>query len=261
MALLLPIVAALVPIVILPGWSLSFDVIPKVVVAFIGAALALVLVRHAPAQPARSLRFFYILAGTQAVTIVAATVFSTHRSLSIFGSAWRRSGLPAELAVLILGVMTALHLAANRKHFRVLLRVTVAAALPVAIYGIVQYFGIDPFLTPAGYHFGEGRFTIVRPPSTLGHAAYFATYLLFVVFAGAALALSETSRAWKAAGVGISGLASFAIVLSGTRAAVVGLLAGALLIAVRRLDWRWVAGAGVLVERGPAGRVAPVAVA
>ncbi len=80
--------------------------------------------------------------------------------------------------------MSAGHLAADHAqiaglNLRVLLRITVLTSIPISIYGVLQYFGIDPWLTPPGYHFGTGIFTIVRPPATLGHAAYFATYLLF----------------------------------------------------------------------------------
>ncbi len=48
MTFLLPIVAALAALLILPGWSFFFDVTPKVVVAVAGAALALVLPRKLP---------------------------------------------------------------------------------------------------------------------------------------------------------------------------------------------------------------------
>lgn len=242
MNLLLPVVAALVSILVLPGWSFFFDVVPKIVVAIAGAALALVLAREKPVPQPRSSQWFGALIAAQAMITLLATLFSTHRTASVMGSAWRRTGLFAEVAVLILVLAGASHWAADRARLRIFLRITVMSALPIAIYGILQYFGIDPLLNSTGYHFGEGRFTIVRPPSTFGHAAYFATYLLFAVFAGAAVALSEASGAWKVAGITASGLATFAIVLSGTRAALAGWIAGALfLIARRKLDWRWAA--------------------
>lgn len=248
MTLLLPIVAALVSLLIVPGWSFSFDVTPKVVVALMGAAVALVLTRQTPAPATDNLKWFAILAGAQGVTMVLATLFSTHPWVSVMGSAWRRTGLLAEIAVLFLAVIAAGHFAAGSSRLRLWLHITVLAALPAAVYGVAQYFGIDPWMNPAGYHFGEGAFTIVRPPSTLGHAAYFATYLLYAVFAGAALALSETSLAWRTCGLAVSGLSCFAIVLSGTRAAVAGLVAGALFLLIRRsVDWRWVAGAVALL--------------
>jgi hypothetical protein len=98
---------------------------------------------------------------------------------------------------------------------------------------------------------------IVRPPSTLGHAAYFATYLLYIAFAGAELVRLESdhpiqpgplqprpvragapgdthasrpSQPWKIAAIAASVLAIFAIVLSGTRAALLGFLIGAMFV-------------------------------
>jgi O-antigen ligase len=237
MTLLLPVVAALVSLLILPGWSFWFDVTPKVVAALIGASIALMLPWRWPRD--RRIQWFWILAGIQALAILAGTVISTHPWLSFYGGTWRRSGLLVEFAVLILAVMTTTN--ARRDLF---LRITVLAALPASIYGIFQYFGIDPWIPSAGYHFGEGQFTIVRPPSTLGHAAYFATYLLYAVFAGAAMARSEANRAWKAAAVAASALAGFTIVLTGTRAALVGLAVGALFLAIRqRPNARWLTGA------------------
>ena len=66
-----------------------------------------------------------------------------------------------------------------------------------ALYGIAQYFGWDPILPAAAYHIGEGIWTIVRPPGTLGYVSYFATWLLFVVFLSLALAALEESRSWR----------------------------------------------------------------
>ena len=237
MTLLLPVVAALVSLLILPGWSFWFDVTPKVLVALVGASIALMLPWQWP--KGRRLQWFWILAGIQALAILTSTAISTHPWLSFYGSTWRRSGLLVEFAILILALMTA-----TQSRRDLFLRITVLAALPASIYGIFQYFGIDPWMPPAGYHFGEGQFMIVRPPSTLGHAAYFATYLLYAVFAGAALARSEADRVWKAAALTVSAFAGFTIVLTGTRAALVGLAAGALFLALReRFNARWLAGA------------------
>jgi O-antigen ligase len=236
---LLPLVAAAVAILVLPGWSFSYDVIPKAVVALLGAAAALLRVGQAvpPALPLARIVYAEI-----ATTILAA-LFSTHRQLSWVGGSWRREGAIAEASVLLLGLA---FVAVPRER---ILRITVIGAPPIALYGILQYFGIDPLLNPAMYHVGEGAFQIVRPPSTLGHAAYFATYLLFAVFAGAALALEESSRVWKAVGLAVSGTATLALVLSGTRAALVGLIVGVAWVVLRdrKMNWRWVLAGAVLV--------------
>ena len=234
---LLPLAAAVVAILILPGWSFSYDVIPKVVVVLLGAAAALWI------QPQRPSLLAWLVYSQIATTILAA-LFSSHPQLSWLGGSWRRSGAIGEAAVLLLGLA---FVAGPRER---ILRITVIGALPIALYGILQYFGIDPLIDSKLYHVGEGAFQIVRPPSTLGHADYFATFLLFPIFAGAALALSETSRVWKATALAISGMATLALVLSGTRAALLGLIVGAIFVAIRgrRANWKWLAAAaGLLV--------------
>jgi O-antigen ligase len=253
MTLLLPIVAALSALIILPWYSFYFDVIPKIVVILAGSALVFLLPRQWPAKvagnpAAKPLRWFTIIVAVQAIVTIVAAIVSTHPQLSWLGGTWRRSGAIAEIAVLVLAVAGAGHLAAGRTRLRTLLRITVLASIPISIYGGLQYFGIDPFLAPAGYHFGEGLFMIVRPPSTLGHAAYFATYLLYAAFSGAALVSMETERAWKVAAFAASVFAIFAIVLSGTRAAILGFILGMLFVMLReRSNWRFVAAIAVLL--------------
>jgi O-antigen ligase len=250
--------AAISAILLLPPWSFSFDIVPKIVVILAAAALVFVLPYKRPDimrdPAAKPLRYFAIILAAQAVITIIAAIFSTHPRFSWIGSTWRRSGVIAEIAVLVVAAAVAGQLeadnhladdlAANRRSLRILLRVTVLASLPISIYGILQYFGVDPILAAAGYQFGEGTFMIVRPPSTLGHAAYFATYLLYVAFAGAALIGAETVRSWKIAATAASVLAIFAMVLSGTRAALLGFILGVMFVVLRertvfRERWRF----------------------
>jgi O-antigen ligase len=228
MTLLLPVVAALSAILILPGSSFFFDVIPKAIVILLGAALVFLLPRRWPAGLLKSkpLRYFTIIAAAQIALILVTTLTSTHRQLSLLGSTWRRSGAIAEIAMLVLAVGAAFEFASNPAARRTFLRITVLASIPISIYGILQYFGIDPILTAAGYHFGEGKFMIVRPPATLGHAAYFATYALYALFGARALADEEASLLWKLTAAAAVMLAFSAVLFSGTRAALLGLVFG-----------------------------------
>jgi O-antigen ligase len=228
MTLLLPVVAALSAILILPGSSFFFDVIPKAIVILLGAALVFVLPRRWPAGLLKSkpLRYFTIIAAAQTALILVTTLTSTHRQLSLLGGTWRRSGAIAEIAMLVLAVAAAFEFASNPAARRTFLRITVLASIPISIYGILQYFGIDPILTAAGYHFGEGKFMIVRPPATFGHAAYFATYALYALFSGRALADEESSLLWKLTAAVAVMLAFSAVLFSGTRAALLGLVFG-----------------------------------
>jgi O-antigen ligase len=161
-----------------------------------------------------------------------ATAFSSYPLLSLNGSNWRRFGFIVETALLLFVLVSAAWLAADQDNARVLLRACVASGGLGALYGIAQYFGLDPWLPPAAYQAGEGQFTIVRPPGTLGHADYFAAWLVTVTFFGFALSRLEQKTALKTAAKGVSLLAIIAIVLSGTRSALLGLLAGAFVLTI-----------------------------
>src|SRR5437016_9890236 len=87
------------------------------------------------------------------------------------------------------------------------------SSIPISLYGAAQYFGWDPWISRRAYHVGEGVWTIVRPPGTLGYVSYFANYLVYAVFFGAALYSMEERGWWKRAGALSAVLAAFAIVL------------------------------------------------
>jgi len=249
MAFLLPSVAALVALLILPGWSFYFEVTPKVTVILVGAAAVIPFLRW---PQARRTQWAVGLIALQAAAIVLATIFSKNRWLGFYGSTWRKSGMLAEIAILVFAA-AAIGQFSDPERLKIWLRVTIAASIPIGLYAVFQYFGVDPIFPSNAYHFGEGRFMIVRPPSTLGHAAYLATYLLYVVFGGIALARQEISRAWKWIAVAAAGLGAFAIVLSGTRAALVGILIGLVYVGVRapsRPNWLAWSALGIFVIAG-----------
>src|SRR5205823_7642760 len=133
-----------------------------------------------------------------------------------YGTNWRRFGLITQLAILLFTLLVAADAAGDRGRLRLYLRAAVAAAIPVSLYGMAQYFGWDPWIPPQAYHVGEGVWAIVRPPGTLGYVSYFATYLVFAVFFGVALYLVDENAWWKRAGAGAAALSTFAILLSGT---------------------------------------------
>ena len=73
------------------------------------------------------------------------------------------------------------------------------------------------------------------PPGPLGHADYFATWLVTVFFAGLTLNPMEESRAARITVRAGTGLVVFAVLLSGTRSALLGVLTGT---AVYMMFWR-----------------------
>ena len=223
MRFVLPLVAAILPAVIAPGILFYFDVTPKVVFLLIGTSIALTLWRGELPLNSRFNRIFYLLLTAEFLSIVASTLLSTYPALSLNGGNWRRFGLISQLAILMFAALAAADCAAGRERVTVYLKAIVLGAIPVALYAVLQYFGWDPWLPKQSYHAGEDTWSIVRPPSTMGHASYLATYLLFVVFA--CLGLWQ-QRTWRIVAAAVAMLSCTAIVMSGTRAALLGLTAG-----------------------------------
>jgi O-antigen ligase len=232
-----------VPLLIAPGLSLHFDITPKVVLLLSGTAAALLCLRawHGgwrllSAQPLGHVLLG--LLGIQLASLLLSTLFSTQPAISFGGSNWRRLGFVSHGGAMLFVAVLSAYLVAHRERFRPLLRLLALGGLAAAIYGILQYFGIDPWVPAEAYHIGEGEWTIVRTPGTLGHAGYYATYLLAAIFWALALAQGETSRLWRIVALGCALLGSLAVVLSGTRGAIVGLLAGAAVALIwRRPRW------------------------
>ncbi len=230
MVLLQAVVIGWIALIVTPGQLFYFDVTPKVAILLLGTAALLVWPRGRDGVGAP--RLFALLAVATLISLAASTALSSNPALSLFGTNWRRFGAITQAAVLIFAWLAARHVAGSADRARTLLRGIAASGAVAAIYGIVQYFGWDPLLPAAGYHIGEGIWTIVRPPGTLGYASYFATWLLAVLFLSLALAEWETDVRMRYSAYAVAALAAVAMLLTGTRAALLGLAAG---VAV----WLW----------------------
>ncbi len=220
----------LLPLILAPQLLFFYDVTPKILVLLAGAAIALLLGLHEPRAQSPALRIFGILLAAQGVWLAVATFLSKDPALSAGGGGWRRFGMVSQAAVLLVAWIAAQHTAGRPDRVRHLLRAIATAGTVAALYGVTQYFGWDPLLDARPYHIGDPPLTIVRPPSTLGYVSYFATYLLPVIFAGVALALIEESSAWKIVGVAAGLAGTAALILTGTRAALLALFAGAIFL-------------------------------
>ncbi|MEO8025559.1 MAG: hypothetical protein ABI823_03770, partial [Bryobacteraceae bacterium] len=100
---LLPVVAALVALLIVPGWSFAFDVAPKLSMLFAGLGLSLLFPTRmwtGAATLARTQRGKWLLTllGLTAASLVISSTFSLDLNISLFGTAWRRFGLWTQLA-------------------------------------------------------------------------------------------------------------------------------------------------------------------
>ena len=227
------LITALVPLAIAPGLLSAFDITPKIAILLLCESVLLLFCKQL-VNGLRSLyasaygRLFVACVLVEWLSTVASTLWSSNPVLSVVGSSWRLDGLVAESALLLFALLAAAWLAEDRGRLRVLLRAAVTTGAAASLYGIAQYFGWDPLLPSKAYQAGEGVFTIVRPPSTFGHADYFANWLVMAAFFALALRKLEDTRQWKVTANLTFVLAAFALVLSGTRSAMLGLLAGAL---------------------------------
>jgi O-antigen ligase len=238
------LITALVPLAIAPGLLSAFDITPKIAILLFCESVLLLFCKQIVNglwQLCRSTsgRLFVACLTIEWLSALASTLSSSIRSLSIVGSSWRRDGLIAESAILLFALMVAAWITQDQGRIRVILRAAVVTGAAASLYGIAQYFGWDPFLPSNAYRAGEDLFTIVRPPATFGHADYFANWLVIVAFFALALRTKEVASRWRLTAEVTLVLASFAIVLSGTRSALLGLLTGAIVfvsIARPRLD-------------------------
>jgi O-antigen ligase len=219
----------LIALILTPGWLFYFDVTAKVVVLLAAAAILLPFTFRGrrPSPAVAIIAMLYVL------SLTLSSLHSSNPALSWFGTNWRRYGALAQIAVLLFAwSIFATGFATNAR--RAILRAISLATSLAAVYGIAQYAGFDPVLPGSIYHVGEGVWSIVRPPATFGYVSYFATWLVMAAFLGLAVAEMEDSRPWRWAALGSSGLAVIAMLLTGTRAAMLGLAAGGVLWLFRR---------------------------
>ena len=231
MALFQTLVIGLIALIITPGYLFYFDVTPKVVILLTGTAgLLMMAARSRDLSPGP--RLFAILLLLNAGSLTLSSAFSINRALSLYGSTWRCFGAAVQCVAMLFAWLVAWQSTGRPDRARLVLRGVSIAGMVSAAYGIAQYFGWDPLQPAASYRIGEGIWTIVRPPGTLGYASYFATWLLMTVFLSLALAAMETTRAWRWLAQTAAALSLAAMLFTGTRAALLGLVAGGMV-------WLW----------------------
>jgi len=237
----------------MPHLLFYFDVTPKVVALLaITAALLVAWAFRSPVHM-RGFPWFPAVLILGLGSLVLSTVFSSNPALSLFGTAWRRYGTLSQAVILLVVFLIATHTAGRPERTTAILRGISASALAAALYGIVQYCGWDPFLPASAYHIGEGVWTIVRPPGTLGYSSYFAVWLDMACFASLAGLGSDTNVTWRWIAGASATLSVCAMLLSGSRGAYLGLLAGGgvwLLWRGFRLTRRLMAGLALAVLLG-----------
>jgi len=223
-----------VPLAIAPGLVLNFDVTPKLFV-LLNAAGILVWLAWGSWRGAMQLwqarlgRTFLLGMGGMIASLGVSTALSAAPALSLAGTTWRRYGLVSQFAVWVVAVAAASLAARSERVARLMIRAMIGAGCTAAAYAVLQSAGADPILSPTLYttHYFQD---FTRPPSTLGHALYLGGFLLIPALSAAVLALECGGMAKLLYGVG-SIVMVVAIVLSGSRSAILGLIFGAVVLA------------------------------
>jgi hypothetical protein len=215
--------AGLLPLLIAPGLLFHYDITPGI------AALALIAV-IALGRPAaagelaalwnrRSGRWLCAVALAQTFWLAVSTAASTRPWFSLLGANWRRMGLLTIFALIACTVLIAANLCLKPEGITIVLRATAVAAIVASLYGIAQYFDLDPFQPASAYHAQAGDSTIVRPPGTMGHADYFGWWLAAALFCSIGMAGIET-RGWRWVARAAGFFCGTAILFTGTDSAI-----------------------------------------
>ena len=104
---------------------------------------------------------------------ILATVFSVAPAVSFWGDYVRRQGTYTHLSYMLFFILILLTLRSSKQINR-MLTVIAVTSFPIACYGIIQHFGMDPIVW-TGADFEN------RVPSTAGNPIFLAAYLCMVV--------------------------------------------------------------------------------
>lgn len=234
---------------ILPARFETYDTTPKLAILYLGSAL-LMWLPGGWGPGAGALwrtplgRRFYLLLILAAASLLLSSAFSNDAWLSFGGTVWRRLGAMNQTLIFFIAAVLAGYVYLDRSAAKKLMLAMEAAAATASIYAILQYAGWDPLIPAHLYTFGSTP-AVVRPPATLTQATYFATFLVPPILICIWLRLGEPSFRWKRAHEIAFLLSMTALILSGTRSALLGLAVGICILMylerARVANWRTVA--------------------
>lgn len=211
-----------IPFIVVPSLADSFT-LPKVVaLRFLFGLIAVLWVAGSVAKGRlvwrRTPLDIYLAA--LAVVILAATLFSTNRWLSIFGHYKRYEDVFSLLGYVFIyfAVVNNLEMKSSKR----VISAWLAGAVLMSVYAVFQYFGYDFWRTSAA----AGRST-----GALGNAVFLGLYLAPALLMALARYLSEHQYKKSLLYLSITAIISAALVLTFSRGAWVGLGAGLVLLA------------------------------
>lgn len=158
------------------------------------------------------------------VAMAVSTLLGAAPLSSLFGSAYNQMGLLTHLSYFVCFVGLVIGVGTNQPLLTRAMWALCLTGFVAALYGVSQFFGLDPFLS-SRYTSSDEQGKVLRSLSTLGHSNYLGNFLLYVTPLSLALSLTVRGRARLFALPGAA-LCLIAIVFTGTRGAWVGIVAG-----------------------------------
>src|SRR3989344_4845908 len=157
-----------------------------------------------------------LLLGGFFTTVILSTLFSQDVSFSMFGSPTRSGGVLNLLFFFIFSVLLTIFI--NKNQWEKLFRILFATGFLASALAIVQYFNL---LKNVFISFESGS-----TPSFLGNSTILAMYMIFLSFLSFTFFIQKQSKKQKLLYGALFLLFVFTIVISGSRAGYLGLLAG-----------------------------------
>ncbi|HEX3099361.1 MAG TPA: O-antigen ligase family protein [Patescibacteria group bacterium] len=167
----------------------------------------------------------WLLGGFVAITALSA-IFSLDVINSVIGLYSRYTGSVFFIAGWVLFILLVWNAVKQDEQRRLtLLRVLFFDGLAIALLGITQYFNI-------AYYGGVSQYSRTIIPSFVGNQNFFAMFLLVTIPLGALLWQTAKGRAAKYYYIIAAAIMTWAIVLSGSRGALLGLVASLIVFLV-----------------------------
>src|ERR1017187_1867060 len=221
-----------VPLANYPDHLLWFDITPKVAALILTVGLACVTIQSDHLDHAIGGKYAATAIPLAMIAIaVLSTAFSRTPVLSLGGSNWRRVGLPAEISLAVFIILQTEALRNKPRYVIWCLRASCVALLISSIAVLLEFEGAAPLL---GLRESPN---VARPGGVLGSGAAFGCYATAPLFLCAALWMMDQAWFWRRIAT-LAGILGFvAILVSGTRAAVLGVFIG-LLVSVALIKQR-----------------------
>ncbi|MEH6995863.1 O-antigen ligase family protein [Neobacillus drentensis] len=160
-----------------------------------------------------------------------STIFSVDKSMSFYGTDTRFEGLVTFFSYC--SVLLFSYRLMDTNQLEKVLPGLIIVSIPVSIYGILQHYSLDFFPR------NSTKLFTTRSWSFFDNANFFGSYLALVILLASTLYLSSTNKKFIALYYIAICIAFVALIFSGTRSGLVGIVCGGLLLSFFVIKQYW----------------------